>query len=74
MKTMKENLENMEPLPGLDINTYNILLVGLIGSGKSSFYNTLATVFMGAVKSHAPARDAPKSVTNQVECFPLFAF
>jgi septin family protein len=69
MEEIKKKLEKMEPLPGLGIKTYNILLVGVIGSGKSSFYNTLATVFMSAVKSHAPARDAPTSVTNEVRYF-----
>ncbi|XP_053404081.1 uncharacterized protein LOC128558524 isoform X2 [Mercenaria mercenaria] len=68
---MRRILENLEPLPGLGIKTYNILLVGVIGSGKSSFYNTLATVFTGSVKSHAPARDAPTSVTNEIHAYEL---
>ncbi|XP_060589010.1 uncharacterized protein LOC132744342 isoform X2 [Ruditapes philippinarum] len=71
MEEIRKKLEKMEPLPGLGIKTYNILLVGVIGSGKSSFYNTLATVFMGAVKSHAPARDAPTSVTNEIHAYEL---
>ena len=66
---MQQKLETMEPLAGLGLKTYNILLVGVIGAGKSSLINTLATVFKGKVKYHAPARDAPTSVTNKVRPF-----
>ncbi|XP_053404372.1 uncharacterized protein LOC123537181 [Mercenaria mercenaria] len=68
---MKKRLEDFEPVPGLGIKKYNILLLGAIGSGKSSFYNTLATVFAGSVKSHAPARGAESSVTNEVHAYEL---
>jgi predicted GTPase len=56
----------MEPLHGLNIKQYNILLVGLIGAGKSSFINTLSTVFTGKFEHIAQTRDLPTSVTTQV--------
>ena len=56
----------METLPGLDIDRYNILLLGTIGAGKSSFINTVSTVFTGDVVPIAPARQAEDSVTSNV--------
>jgi predicted GTPase len=56
----------MEPLHGLNIKQYNILLVGLIGAGKSSFINTLSTVFTGKFEHIAHSRDEAKSVTSKV--------
>ena len=56
----------METLPGLNIDQYNILLLGAIGAGKSSFINTVSTVFTGDVVPIAPARQAEVSVTSKV--------
>jgi predicted GTPase len=63
---MRKELEEMEPLAGLNIKQYNILLIGMIGAGKSSFFNTLSSVFSKKVIPHAPARDSATSVTNEV--------
>ncbi|XP_045176834.2 uncharacterized protein LOC123537242 [Mercenaria mercenaria] len=67
---MKKELIGMEQ-PGLNVEQYNILLVGVIGSGKSSFYNTLASVFSGTVIHPAVARAEQTSVTNKVEHYDL---
>ncbi|XP_053404038.1 interferon-induced protein 44-like [Mercenaria mercenaria] len=66
LQEMKKRIEDFQPVPGLGIKKYNILLLGAIGSGKSSFYNTMATVFSGSVKLHAPARGAERSVTDEM--------
>ncbi|XP_053388638.1 uncharacterized protein LOC128551748, partial [Mercenaria mercenaria] len=68
---MKEELVVKEPIPGLGIKKYNMLLIGTIGVGKSSFYNTLATVFADRVKTHAPARESVASVTNEVKAYTI---
>ncbi|XP_053389389.1 uncharacterized protein LOC128552399, partial [Mercenaria mercenaria] len=64
VKELKEHLVNFEP-PFLNTPFYNILLLGVIGSGKSSFFNTLATVFAEEIRSPAIAADEPTSVTNE---------
>jgi predicted GTPase len=56
----------MKPLHGLNIKQYNILLVGPTGAGKSSFINTLSTVFTGKFEEIAPARDGPIYITSKV--------
>ncbi|XP_053392379.1 uncharacterized protein LOC128555045 [Mercenaria mercenaria] len=68
---MKKKLENIETLPGLGLEVYNILLIGIIGAGKSSFFNTLATVFAKDVKSHAIVGEEAESITNEVHAYKL---
>ncbi|XP_045216545.2 uncharacterized protein LOC123566471 [Mercenaria mercenaria] len=67
----KKELTEIVPLPVLDIKRYTILLVGVIGSGKSSFVNTLSTVFTGKVAHIAPARNCSESVTSRVKPYVL---
>ncbi|XP_060588661.1 interferon-induced protein 44-like [Ruditapes philippinarum] len=71
MKKMKNNLENIEPLTGIGLQHYNILLLGVIGAGKSSFYNTVATVFENKVKDIAPTAEELSSVTNEVHAYDI---
>lgn len=47
-----------------------ILLVGSIGAGKSSFFNSINSVFKGYVSLQANTGTAGTSLTTQVEmCF-----
>ncbi len=43
-----------------------VLLVGPVGAGKSSFFNSINSVFRGNMTSQAIAGTAGKSVTTQV--------
>lgn len=43
-----------------------ILLVGLVGAGKSSFFNSVNSMFRGRMTCQAIAGTADKSVTTQV--------
>ncbi|XP_060589019.1 interferon-induced protein 44-like [Ruditapes philippinarum] len=69
--TTKRNLIDMKPLHGLNIKQYNILLVGPTGAGKSSFINTLSTVFTGKFEKIAPARDGSIYITSKVRPYPI---
>ena len=48
------------------ISHINILLIGEVGAGKSSFFNSVNSVFRGYVTSLANAGSMGKSVTTQV--------
>ncbi|XP_060589003.1 interferon-induced protein 44-like [Ruditapes philippinarum] len=61
----------MVPLSGLDICQYNILLLGAVGAGKSSFINTLSTVFTGKVEPIAQFRQSVSSVTTKLKKYDL---
>lgn len=43
-----------------------ILLMGLVGAGKSSFFNSVNSMFRGRMTCQAIAGTADKSVTTQV--------
>lgn len=64
---LKNVIKNYKP----DIKTVHqarVLLVGPVGSGKSSFFNSINSAFRGNMTSQAIAGTAGKSVTTQVNC------
>lgn len=48
------------------VHQARVLLVGPVGSGKSSFFNSVNSAFRGNMTSQAMAGTAGKSVTTQV--------
>lgn len=58
------------------VSQARILLVGPVGAGKSSFFNSINSVFRGSMTCQAIAGKAAKSLTTQVppEVFPLLLF
>ena len=63
---MEEELANWTPLDGLDVDCVNILLIGQVGNGKSSFINTINSVFRGYVNPKAVTGNADHSLTTKV--------
>lgn len=47
-----------------------ILLVGPVGAGKSSFFNSINSVFKGYVSTQANTGTAGTSLTTQVQIYP----
>lgn len=60
-----EVIQNYEPIIQT-VEAARILLVGPVGAGKSSFFNSINSVFRGNMTSQAIAGTAHKSVTTQV--------
>ncbi|OWF39882.1 Interferon-induced protein 44-like [Mizuhopecten yessoensis] len=50
---IKEKVATYKPLPGLDLQQRRILLVGQVGAGKSSYFNTVNSIFRGHISSQA---------------------
>ena len=48
------------------VNQVSVLLVGPVGAGKSSFFNSVCSVFKGHVSSQANTGTAGTSLTTQV--------
>lgn len=48
------------------MSEFRLLLIGQVSSGKSSFYNTVNSIFRGYVTSQAITGNAGRSVTTMV--------
>jgi predicted GTPase len=66
MQELKEGLEMYRPLEQLKVRQTKIMLIGQIGTGKSSFFNTVNSIFRGYVTSQACSGTAEHSLTTQV--------
>nr|XP_034306895.1 interferon-induced protein 44 [Crassostrea gigas] len=66
---LKEFVANYEPLEEMKIPEVNILLIGQVGAGKSSFLNTINSIFKGGISSRACTGSAENSLTKSFEKF-----
>ncbi|XP_022301485.2 interferon-induced protein 44-like isoform X3 [Crassostrea virginica] len=63
MGVMRQSLETYKPNRSQNVRTANILLLGQIGAGKSSFFNTVNSIFRGKITSQACIGSFGHSVT-----------
>ncbi|XP_078309352.1 interferon-induced protein 44-like [Crassostrea virginica] len=64
MKEMKENLLAYKPVAEANVQAANILLLGPIGSGKSSFFNSINSIFSKRITSKACSGSFEHCVTT----------
>ncbi|KAK3577662.1 hypothetical protein CHS0354_000090 [Potamilus streckersoni] len=69
LETLKDEVENFIPLKELNISQAKILLVGPVGAGKSSFFNTISSIFRGYVTSQACSGSAEHSLTTKYRMY-----
>nr|XP_034306892.1 interferon-induced protein 44-like isoform X2 [Crassostrea gigas] len=62
---LKEFVANYKPFEEIKIPEVNILLMGPVGAGKSSFFNTINTIFKGEMSSRACTGSAESSLTEK---------
>lgn len=60
-----ESIRTYKPLIST-VKRVRVLLIGPIGAGKSSFFNSINSVFRGHVTSQAMSGSSGTSVTTQV--------
>ena len=58
--------DGFSPPRAVKVAQSRILIIGPVGAGKSSFFNTIASVFRGKVTGQAPSGCSEHSVTSQV--------
>uniref|UniRef100_A0A3B3Q9K4 Uncharacterized protein n=1 Tax=Paramormyrops kingsleyae TaxID=1676925 RepID=A0A3B3Q9K4_9TELE len=63
MQSLKEYKPPVDSVPQA-----RILLIGLVGAGKSSFFNSINSIFRGNITSQAEAGDMGTSLTLKVIC------
>ncbi|XP_073700479.1 interferon-induced protein 44-like [Garra rufa] len=65
-----EMIRNYKPLMG-SVSQVRILMIGPVGAGKSSFFNSINSIFMGHVTSKAMSGFAGTSLTTQFRTYPV---
>ncbi|XP_053379816.1 interferon-induced protein 44-like [Mercenaria mercenaria] len=61
---LKEEVVSFKPVSDLDISFARILMIGPVGAGKSSFYNTIESIFRGRITQRARSGSAEQSLTT----------
>ncbi|KAH3825422.1 hypothetical protein DPMN_127297 [Dreissena polymorpha] len=54
LETLTEDIVSFKPSGKLGLSDVRILMLGPVGTGKSSFYNTIDSVFKGRISRSAP--------------------
>jgi len=63
-ESLKKEIVNHELLDAANLKFFNVLLIGQISAGKSSFYNTVQSVFSNNVTMGADAGAVKESLTT----------
>ncbi|WAR13803.1 IF44L-like protein, partial [Mya arenaria] len=61
---LKEEIATFKPPSDLDLINIRVLLLGPVGSGKSSFYNTVDSVFRGRISQRARCGTSAQGITT----------
>ncbi|KAK3610856.1 hypothetical protein CHS0354_039127 [Potamilus streckersoni] len=64
LKQLIDSFENYEPPDALKLPETRILMVGPVGAGKSSFFNTLNSIFKGRITQRGYTGSAEHSLTT----------
>ncbi|XP_045161344.2 interferon-induced protein 44-like [Mercenaria mercenaria] len=64
LNEITEDIVAFKPVPGLKVKDARILIVGPVGAGKSSFYNTINSIFRGRITQKACSGSAEQSLTT----------
>ncbi|XP_043078985.1 interferon-induced protein 44-like [Puntigrus tetrazona] len=68
-----EMIRNHKPLM-TSVSRVRILMIGPVGAGKSSFFNSINSIFMGRMTSKAMSGSARTSVTTQFRTYSVVDF
>uniref|UniRef100_A0AAY4A1V5 TLDc domain-containing protein n=1 Tax=Denticeps clupeoides TaxID=299321 RepID=A0AAY4A1V5_9TELE len=69
---LMETIKSWKPII-TSVSKAQVLLVGPVGAGKSSFFNSLSSVFRGHVTSQAVTGSAGTSVTTKFHTYPVMS-
>ena len=66
LERLRREVADYSPLECLEVPQGRVLMLGQVGSGKSSFFNTINSSFYGYVTGQAPTGSAAHSLTTKV--------
>ncbi|XP_073700939.1 interferon-induced protein 44-like [Garra rufa] len=67
---LMEMIRKQKPLT-TSVSHFRILMIGPVGAGKSSFFNSINSIFMDRVTSKAMSGSAGTSLTTQFRTYPV---
>lgn len=71
---LKSEVEAFSPPRALKVTQSKVLIIGPVGAGKSSFFNTIASVFRGYVSTdQAASGSAEQSITSQYRMYQILS-
>lgn len=65
LQDLKREVEEYTPLEESGVEQVKVLLTGQVKAGKSSFINTIISIFKGKISSQAPSGSTGKSMTTK---------
>lgn len=71
MDELMDDIVNFEPLSDIGSTVARILLIGPVGAGKSSFCNTVNSIFRGRITLRAGSGSAEQSLTTKYNPYPV---
>ncbi|XP_045159993.2 interferon-induced protein 44-like [Mercenaria mercenaria] len=71
LEELKSDIATFKPNADPEVTATRILMIGPVGAGKSSFYNTIDTVFRGRITQLACSGSAEKSLTTNYTTYTL---
>lgn len=69
LEDLQSEVENFSPPREVKVSQANVLVIGPVGAGKSSFFNTVASIFRGRVTRQASSGSAENSITSQYRMY-----
>ncbi|XP_070576467.1 interferon-induced protein 44-like isoform X2 [Ptychodera flava] len=66
---LKQEIAHHRPLECFGVRQFRILMLGQIGAGKSSFFNTINSIYRGHVTSQANMGSVPHSLTTRFRTY-----
>ncbi|XP_045177399.2 interferon-induced protein 44-like isoform X2 [Mercenaria mercenaria] len=69
MEELKNEMDSWSPPHRVGLKSANILFLGPVGAGKSSFFNTIASIFRGHVTGQAVCGSAEQSITSKYQMY-----
>ncbi|KAH3817461.1 interferon-induced protein 44-like [Dreissena polymorpha] len=64
LETLMEDIVAFKPPREMGLSEVRVLMLGPVGSGKSSFYNTINSIFKGRISQRARSGKASHSITT----------
>ncbi|CAC5383446.1 unnamed protein product [Mytilus coruscus] len=68
---LKKRTERYKPLKGIEVTQARFLMIGQVGAGKSSFINTINSIFRGHITSQASCGSAQSSLTTEYRMYKI---